>query len=565
MKIHTTCTTTIVALLCISVVNGFVQSPSHRLININTVRTPNLTPTTSTYDSRTLSSLLKKKDVKIRSTELYDAANGDIDYSKLKPKVYPKRWVQLAYLSLLALLSDWICFSVAAAPSTFETVYQGHSAASLIDIFLFTNVASCFLVTDTVSRFGLEKSIKGAATLMLLGCGLKSGFSFLTPMLASMGMISPDSIAGGAANVPYWAIVAGTVLVGASQPFFQCTPPMLSATWFASNERATATAVALNFNQIGIAVAFLVGGGMATSADGMASYFGVITALCLAVTIGTFIQFENEPPTPPSTSEIEKLVRGEKEPPFIESVGRFFSTPGFTKPLAAFIMSISITNIVGTFIDEVMERGGVTEQLSIDLAGAGFELGILAGGIIIGGYVDKTKEYKSVTMACMVATMFLLIPLGLTEHAIGKEPILLVLALLGLGMAAGPVQPINAELAVDVTYPSDETAVESVQQIGGNLISALLVPLAEIGARQDYQLLPNYKWVASDIRGDVILLVFVAAVTLAFFSSFDAPLRRTIADAEGGDSESDDNVIDVIAANEETVEKKEPLLNNIWR
>ena len=117
-----------------------------------------------------------------------------------------------------------------------------------------------------------------------------------------------------------------------------------------------------------------------------------------------------------------------------------------------------------------MERGGVMEQLSIDLAGAGFEFGILFGGIIIGGYVDKTKKYKSVTLTCILASIFLLIPLGLTEHAIGKEPILLILALCGLGVVAGPIQPINAELAVDVTYPSDETAVESVKQIGGNLV-----------------------------------------------------------------------------------------------
>jgi len=62
---------------------------------------------------------------------------------KIKPQVVPQRWIQLAYLSLLALLSDWVCFSVAAAPSTFESNF-GHSAASIIDIFLFTNVATSF-------------------------------------------------------------------------------------------------------------------------------------------------------------------------------------------------------------------------------------------------------------------------------------------------------------------------------------------------------------------------------------------------------------------------------------
>ncbi len=278
------------------------------------------------------------------------------------------------------------------------------------------------------------------------------------------------------------------------------------------------------------------------------------------------------------SSEIEKLASGEEEPPFIESVGKLFGTPGFAFPLAAFIMSISITNIVGVskksyiqhnnkctvkknfhliyvhencifqaFIDEVMKRGGVTDQFGIDLAGAGFEFGILLGGIIIGGYVDKTKEYKNVTKACILATMFFLIPLGLTEHAIGQEPILLVLALLGLGMTAGPIQPINAELAVDVTYPSDETAVESVQQIGGNLVSALLVPLAEIGARQDYELFASSPALESDIRGDVIMLVTMAIATYVFFNNFDAPLKRTLADLENGNEEEGGAVIDVTA------------------
>ena len=482
------------------------------------------------------------------------SGESEIDFANMMPQVYPQRWIQLAYLSLLALLSDWICFSVAASPSTFTEAYPGHSAASLLDIFLFTNVASCFLVTDTVAKFGLEKAIKGAAALMTVGCLLRSGPSFVTPVLDflsnNVGVPSvsaaADALGGNLGNLvaatpnglpPYAFILVGTIAVGAAQPFFQCTPPMLSATWFASDERATSTAVALNFNQIGIATAFLVGGSMATTVPGLASYFHLISAACVVVTIGTFLQFENAPLTPPSSSEIEKLVSGETEPPFIESVQRFFKTPGFTRPLVAFICSISITNIVGAFIDEVLERGGITDQLSIDLAGAGFELAILAGGIVIGGYVDRTKEYKSVTLACLLATMFALVPLGLTEHAIGQEPLLLVLSLLGLGIAAGPVQPINAELAVDLTYPSDETAVESVQQIGGNLISALLVPVAEIAAQKDYQLLPSVPLLESDIRGDVILLVAIAAATYVYFSGFDSPLRRTLADCSDGEVE----------------------------
>ena len=70
-----------------------------------------------------------------------------------------------------------------------------------------------------------------------------------------------------------------------------------------------------------------------------------------------------------------------------------------------------------------MERGGILEQQSINLAGAGFELAILVGGIVIGGYVDKTKEFKRSTLVTLAITFFLLFPLGLTEHQIGQGEI----------------------------------------------------------------------------------------------------------------------------------------------
>jgi len=359
---------------------------------------------------------------------------------------------------------------------------------------------------------------------MAAGCWFRAGLGFLP---------------GQSGLVDYPFIVIGTVLVGIAQPFFQCTPPLLSAMWFANNERSTSTAVALNFNQIGIATAFLVGGGMATTSGGLENYFGLIAVATTIITVGTLLQFENEPEIPPSVSELEKKIRGEKEPPFLESVQKFFQTKGFTNALAAFICSISITNVVGAFIDEVMTRGGVTGQFQIDLAGAGFELAIVAGGIILGGFVDRTKEYKRVTLACLAGTAFFVLPLGLTDHALGREPLLLVAALMGLGFAAGPVQPINAELAVDVTYPGDETAVESVQQIGGNLISALLIPLAEIASEKDYTLLPGVPGLESDIRGDVVLLIALAMITLGYFSNFDAPLKRSLADERGEEEASD--------------------------
>ena len=91
---------------------------------------------------------------------------------------------------------------------------------------------------------------------------------------------------------------------------------------------------------------------------------------------------------------------------------------------------------------------GFTDQGVIDLAGAGFQAAIVLGGIVLGGYVDRTKEYKQTTLFCLAASLLLLFPFGLD----GSPKYIVIPALLALGALVGPVQPINAECAPPPPY-----------------------------------------------------------------------------------------------------------------
>lgn len=384
------------------------------------------------------------------------------------PQVYPQRWVQLGYLSTLALISDWVCFSTASIPDIFELAYPNHTnlGEGIIDKFLVMNVLSCLFVTDIVSKYGLQSCTKYSSLVMTVGCWLRSGLGIVTVILFDVCKLNREEYEyitkyelidgyGPMFGLPSFPIlVIGTLMVGMAQPFFQCTPPLLSAQWFASNERATSSAIALNFNQVGIAAAFVVGGIMANDDEGLNRYFALIAVISTVITIGTFRHFEDLPPIPPSASELEKMENnhGQSEPPFSVSVRKFFKTPGFVKPLIAFIFSIAITNVVGAFIDEVMERGGVTDRKAVAWAGCGFEFAIVLGGIILGRYVDRTKKYKSVTLACTALSLVFILPLGLTQHQLGKEPVLLVISLFLLGFFVGPVQPINVSMCLILSY-----------------------------------------------------------------------------------------------------------------
>lgn len=66
----------------------------------------------------------------------------------------------------------------------------------------------------------------------------------------------------------------------------------------------------------------------------------------------------------PKSSELEKVLKNEKEPPFLETAKRLFSTKGFTRALLAFICSISITNVVGKLfsISSLVETQMIANQ-----------------------------------------------------------------------------------------------------------------------------------------------------------------------------------------------------------
>ncbi len=88
----------------------------------------------------------------------------------LLPCAYPQWWVQLLYLSLLAMVSGWVCFLTASVLRAYARAYPGRTTEGLIDLFLATNVIGCLVFTIAVSRFGLRNCVRVRLVVMTAGC-----------------------------------------------------------------------------------------------------------------------------------------------------------------------------------------------------------------------------------------------------------------------------------------------------------------------------------------------------------------------------------------------------------
>ena len=92
------------------------------------------------------------------------------------------------------------------------------------------------------------------------------------------------------------------------------------------------------------------------------------------------------------------------------------------------------------------------------------------------------------------------------------------------------VQPISAELAVEVAWPADENTIVALQQLVGNLCSAALIPLAEYLGPDTVEVGAGMRVV----RGDTWLLTLWVLGGLLASCSFHHPLRRSMLDRAQG-------------------------------
>eukprot|EP00638_Chattonella_subsalsa_P021854 CAMPEP_0117856090 /NCGR_PEP_ID=MMETSP0950-20121206/1039_1 /TAXON_ID=44440 /ORGANISM="Chattonella subsalsa, Strain CCMP2191" /LENGTH=372 /DNA_ID=CAMNT_0005705123 /DNA_START=200 /DNA_END=1321 /DNA_ORIENTATION=- len=333
--------------------------------------------------------------------------------------------------------------------------------------------------------------------IMFLGCIVKSGIP-------------------GLWSASYGSLLLGTVFVGIAQPFFQCTPALLAANWFGSNERTLATTIALNANQFGIAASYMLGTNLVKNPVELQDYFDVITIVSAVLVVGVLVHFKEKPKTPPSFSAYGKMEQ-EYEASlwgWMDDMFALFKANGFVHTVVSFTASIAMSNMISTFLASMLSPQG-HDQVFIGLVGAIFQVMIMLGSLVVGFGVDKYKAYWSATLICFAFSCIFLFTLSV---ALNRElKAVTLVAVVSIGFFVGPIQPVAAETAVEITYPSDENTIVAVQQVFGNLFSALLVPFFH-ALRDPY---------TKQYAGSINMIFIIGVASMVVFASFRPELKRT--------------------------------------
>jgi len=258
--------------------------------------------------------------------------------------LYARRWYVLALFSLMAIINNSICFTLASVHRVSRLYFygdhghgHGHASksgggggfglASLVSCYFVTYVLFSFPSSWLIERWGLKAGVLVGGWLQTIGCALRV---WATPNIDGNegGSIWNDADSSGRSyhthstdsTTPHGNLhlfMVGQMIASLGQAFFVNPPPLLAATWFGVSERTLATTISVNANTLGIAVAYLVGPALVQTTHDLPRLVQWTAAVTLLCALMASIYFPAAPPTPPSHSQIacvgEEAERKERE------------------------------------------------------------------------------------------------------------------------------------------------------------------------------------------------------------------------------------------------------------
>lgn len=390
-------------------------------------------------------------------------------------RVYGRRWIVLTLFSLLALMQGMVWNFWGPIQNSAVHAF-GFTKSDIAVLVLWGPVGFIpwLLFMWLMDKKGLRASLLLSAFLMLLGSVLRS-----IPLMDE--------------PLRRWLIHGGQFLNGLAGPTIMSAGPYLSTTWFAPDQRATATAVASLFGYLGAATSFVVGpmvvpapnntqhtvfwtagtGSDTTIKDRIQlvlyAELGAIAVLFVAV----LLYFPSRPPLPPSVAAASQRLS------YRSSICRLLSNIRFLMIALAYAVPTGVIAGWSGVLDMVLTPAKVSQ---VDAGWIGFwsTIGGCVFGIAMARFADSIRGMLKLILVLMLAgaslasTWFTLTCLSQYTHLPSTAAILYTSCIL-IGIFINSSVPIFFELFIETVYPVPEGITCGVVTFLGNLVTGLLL------------------------------------------------------------------------------------------
>ncbi|XP_061610710.1 heme transporter FLVCR2-like isoform X5 [Phyllopteryx taeniolatus] len=366
-------------------------------------------------------------------------------------RLYKRRWATVLLFSCYSLCNSYQWIQYGIISNIFVKFYQVD--AFTIDwmsmIYMLTYIPFIFPVTWLLDKKGLRVVALAATALNCAGTWLK--VASVRPHLFAVTFL-------------------GQFCCSLAQVFILGMPSRIASVWFGSNEVSTACSVGVFGNQLGIAIGFLVPPILVPNVDNvdtLAHHIGVMFYITAGVATFLFILvvifFQERPELPPTTAQATARSVPPERYSYGASVRRLLRNRPFVLLIVTYGLNVGCFYAVGTLLNRMIIEHYPGEEVNAGRIGLTIVIAGMAGSLICGVWLDRTKTYKQTTLAVyfmsLVGMIVYAATLGLghlwvvfiTAGVLGRRCVPVLLRFFMTGYL-----PLGFEYAVELTYPESE-------------------------------------------------------------------------------------------------------------
>ncbi|XP_037551297.1 feline leukemia virus subgroup C receptor-related protein 2 [Nematolebias whitei] len=306
----------------------------------------------------------------------------------------------------------------------------------------------------------------------------------------------------------FWVTMLGQGASSLAQIFILGMPSSLASTWFGVNEVSTACSIGVFGNQLGIAIGFLVPPILVPNVDDLdelASHIRVMFYICAGVATVIFvlvlIVFQERPEIPPTQSQALARNSHPDEYSYRASILRLLRNKPFMLLVISYGLNVGCFYSISTLLNLMIIKEYPGEEVNAGRIGLTIVVAGMAGSLICGIWLDKTKTYKQTTLAVYILSLVGMLVYAFTLNLGHLWVVFITAGVLGFFMTG--YLPLGFEFAVELTFPESEGTSSGLLNCSAQIFGIIFI----ISQRQIIE-----KW--GNFPGNIFLCVFLLIGTI---------------------------------------------------
>ncbi|XP_068563102.1 heme transporter FLVCR2-like isoform X3 [Cebidichthys violaceus] len=367
--------------------------------------------------------------------------NGDSG-SPATTRLYKKRWLIVCLFSAYSLSNayQWIQYGIISNIMMKFYNVDGFAVDWLSMIYMLTYIPFIFPVTWLLDKKGLRVTALLANALNFSGTWIK--------------------VASAKANL-FGVTMFGQFVSSLAQVFILGMPSSLASVWFGADEVSTACSIGVFGNQLGIAIGFLLPPILVPNVDDVEELaYHIRIMFYISAGVATFIfvlvviVFQEKPEIPPTQAQAQARNIPPDDYSYMASIMSLLRNKPFMLLVVSYGLNVGSFYSISTLLNRMIIEHYPGEEVNAGRIGLTIVVAGMAGSLICGIWLDRTKTYKQTTLAVY---LFSLIGMLVYTFTLNLGHLWVVFVTAGaLGFFMTGYLPLGFEFAVELTYPESE-------------------------------------------------------------------------------------------------------------